>query len=149
MSTGMGDLAEVSAAVDTFRATGNQNLLLLHCVSNYPILDLGLMNLRAIQTLANAFQLPVGLSDHSTSLVMPAAAVALGAVAIERHFTLSKDLPVPDARFSAEPAEFAEIVKGVREAESALGVQFSAQGGVSRAPQRLIVSGREAKAFVA
>jgi N-acetylneuraminate synthase/N,N'-diacetyllegionaminate synthase len=121
MSTGMGDLDEVSAAVRAFLSTGNSNLVLMHCVSNYPLQDLAMMNLRAIKTLANAFQLPVGFSDHSTSLVVPAAAVALGAVAVERHFTLSKDLPAPDCRFSADPAEFAAIVKGIREVESALG----------------------------
>jgi N,N'-diacetyllegionaminate synthase len=121
MSTGMGDLAEVSAAVEAFWASGNKNLILMHCVSNYPIRDLGLMNLRAIQTLSSAFKVPVGLSDHSTSLAVPAAAVALGAVTVERHFTLSKDLPVPDAPFSADPAEFSEIVKSIRETESAMG----------------------------
>lgn len=121
MSTGMANLAEVAEAVETFRATGNQDLILLHCLSNYPVRDVGLMNLRAIRTLARAFQVPVGLSDHSISMAIPAAAVALGAVVIERHFTLSKSLSVPDAPFSADPVEFKTVVHSIREVERALG----------------------------
>ena len=91
-STGMADLADVQDAVDTVAETGNDQLILLHCVVNYPppFADL---NLRAIETLRDAFRVPVGYSDHSPGLTAPIVATALGAAVIEKHFTLSRDLP--------------------------------------------------------
>lgn len=121
VSTGMGTLAEVEEAIEAVRGEGNDDIIVLQCVSNYPIADLTTVNLRAMQTIERAFDVLVGLSDHTTTLSIPVAAVALGAVAVERHFTLSKDLPVPDAFFSADPAEFKAIVQGIREVEAALG----------------------------
>jgi len=121
ISTGMATMAEVDEAVATILATRNKDIILLHCVSNYPVEKLENVNLRAIATLERAFGLPVGLSDHTTTLSVPVAAVAMGAVLIERHFTLDKKLPVPDAFFSADAKEMKAIVQGIREVERAMG----------------------------
>jgi len=121
VSTGMATMAEVNEAVSTILAAGNKDIILLHCVSNYPIEKLETVNLRAIATMERAFGLPVGLSDHTTTLSVPIAAAAMGAVLIERHFILDKKLPVPDAFFSADPTEMKAIVQGIREVERAMG----------------------------
>jgi len=120
LSTGMTTLGEVEEAVETILAAGNKDLILLHCVSNYParVED---CNLRAIQTLEIAFQLPVGFSDHTLGIEISLAAVALGAKVIEKHFTLDKTLPGPDHRVSLEPAELARLVRGIRNIERAIG----------------------------
>jgi sialic acid synthase SpsE len=121
MSTGMGTMAEVARAVDAVKATKNNRLILLQCVSNYPIKDLSTVNLRAMESMRRAFGVPVGFSDHTESLSMPIAAVVLGANVIERHFTISKTLPISDAAFSADPRELATIIRGIREVEKGLG----------------------------
>ena len=119
-STGMADLADVQDAVDTVAATGNEQLILMHCVVNYPppFRDL---NLRAIQTLRTAFQVPVGYSDHSAGITAPIVATALGAAVIEKHYTLSRDLPGPDHRFAIEPDELTAMVRAIRDTHDALG----------------------------
>lgn len=121
VSTGMATMAEVDEAVSTIRSAGNGDIVLMHCVSNYPVEELDNVNLNAIATMERAFELPVGFSDHTTTLSTPIAAVAMGAVTIERHFTLDKKLPVPDAFFSADPEEMKAIVQGIREVEKAMG----------------------------
>ena len=121
LSTGMGTISEVDEAVSTILSTGNDDLILLHCVSNYPITEVGYVNLKAMKTMEETFHLPVGFSDHTTTISVPTAAAALGAVVIERHFTLNKKLSVPDAFFSADPAEMKTIVQSIREVEQALG----------------------------
>lgn len=93
---------------------------LLHCTTEYPAPFIDI-NLRAMNTLKQAFRLPVGYSDHSEGISIPIAAVALGAVVIEKHFTLDRNLPGPDHRASLEPGELRQMVKSIREAESALG----------------------------
>jgi N-acetylneuraminate synthase/N,N'-diacetyllegionaminate synthase len=120
ISTGMSTRAEIEAAVRRFRATGNQKLILLHCTSSYPAAQADL-HLRKIPALAAAYNCLVGFSDHSRGPLATAAAVALGACWIEKHFTLSHDLPGPDQWFSSEPAEFATLVETVRTVESSLG----------------------------
>lgn len=120
-STGMGTLAEVEEAMQTIRSAGNDQIVILHCVSNYPIRDLRSVNLNVIRTLRQAFNVPVGFSDHTTTISASLGAVALGASVIERHFTLNKRLDVPDAFFSADPAEMKALVQGIRELEEALG----------------------------
>ena len=120
-STGMGTLAEVDEAVQTIRAAENDQIVILHCVSNYPIRDLRGLNLNVIRTFRQAFNVPVGFSDHTTTLSAALGAVALGASVIERHFTLDKRLNVPDAFFSADPAEMRALVQSIRELEQALG----------------------------
>lgn len=120
LSTGMSTLAEVDRAVRTIREAGNEQIVLLQCTTDYPTQP-DMVNLRAMQTMANAFGLPVGFSDHTQTNTASVMAVALGASVIEKHFTLDKSLPGPDQACSADPAEFAELVKNIREAEAVLG----------------------------
>lgn len=120
VATGMADLGEVEQAVDVYARAGNPHLVLLHCVSNYPCSDASL-NLRAMQTLAHAFGVPVGYSDHSEGFLAAVASVAMGATVIEKHFTLDRALPGPDHRASSTPAEFAELTAHVRRIEAMLG----------------------------
>jgi len=120
VSTGMATMDEVAIAVKAIRATGNLQMVLLHCVSNYPA-DPRSMNLRAMHSLEDAFGVAVGLSDHTVGTEVAFAAVALGACVIEKHFTLSHELPGPDHRASLEPQDLTELVKGIRNIEAALG----------------------------
>lgn len=120
VSTGMACLAEVEAAVRVIEDAGNRNFALLHCVSCYPA-PAAEANLRAMQTLTQAFGVPVGFSDHTLGIEVSLAAVALGARIIEKHFTLDRDLPGPDHRASLVPAELRAMVRGIRAVESALG----------------------------
>jgi len=119
-STGMANMADVQDAVDTVAATGNDQLILLHCVVNYPP-PFSDLNLRAIETLRTAFHVPVGYSDHSSGITAPIVATALGAAVIEKHYTLSRDLPGPDHRFAIEPDELTAMVRAIRDAHDALG----------------------------
>jgi len=120
MSTGMATLAEIDEAVRTIRESGGDQLALLKCTSAYPSPPEE-MNLRTIPHLSSAFGVPVGLSDHTLENSVPVAAVTLGACIIEKHFTLSRDIPGPDSAFSLEPAEFKAMVDAVRTVEKALG----------------------------
>jgi N-acetylneuraminate synthase len=120
MSTGMASLSEIDEAVRAFREAGGIQLALLKCISAYPAPP-DAMNLRTIPHLAEAFGVPVGLSDHTMGISVPVAAVALGACIIEKHITLSRSEPGPDSAFSLEPGEFKAMVEAVRTAEKALG----------------------------
>lgn len=120
MSTGMATLAEIDEAVRTIREVGGEQLALLKCTSAYPASPEE-MNLCTIPHLAKAFNVPVGLSDHTLGIAVPVAAVALGACVVEKHFTLSRDVPGPDSVFSLEPHEFKAMVDAIRIAEKALG----------------------------
>ena len=120
MSTGMATLAEIEEAITTARHAGATQILLLKCTSGYPALPEE-MHLKTIPHLAEAFQVPVGLSDHTLGIAVPVAAVALGARLIEKHFTLSRAIPGPDSAFSLEPHEFKAMVEAIRVAEKAVG----------------------------
>jgi sialic acid synthase SpsE len=120
LSTGMGRLGEVEAAVEVILSTGIQQLVLLHCVSSYPTCAAD-ANLRAMETLRLAFGLPVGYSDHTMGLEVSYAAVAMGACVIEKHFTLDRSLPGPDQQASVEPDELIALVRGIRNVEAAIG----------------------------
>lgn len=121
LSTGTADLAEVRRSVDATYAAGNRALILLQCTAAYPA-PLESLNIRAIGTLKEAFGVPAGLSDHSRDPILaPVASVAAGANVLEKHVTLSNDLPGPDHRFAVEPHELRLLVEKVREAEAALG----------------------------
>ena len=120
MSTGMSTLAEIDEAVRTVREAGNNELAILKCTSAYPSPPEE-MNLKTIPHLAQAFNVPVGLSDHTLGISAAVAAVALGACIVEKHFTLSRNDPGPDSSFSAEPEEFKEMVEAIHTAEKALG----------------------------
>jgi len=120
VSTGMATLAEIDELVQTIRAAGGEQLALLKCTSAYPAPPEE-MNLRTIPHLARAFDVPVGLSDHTLGSAVAVAAVSLGACIIEKHFTLSRESTGPDSAFSLEPDEFKAMVDGLRMAERALG----------------------------
>jgi N,N'-diacetyllegionaminate synthase len=120
LSTGMAYLSEVDEAVRVMRKAGCAQLAMLHCVTNYPA-DPADANLRAIPTLEDVFDLPVGFSDHTSGIEVALAAVALGAHILEKHFTLDRGLPGPDHSASLEPGELAALVRGVRTVEAALG----------------------------
>jgi len=124
MSTGMATLAEIDEAVRTIQEANGNQLALLKCTSSYPALPED-MDLRSIPHLAEAFGVPTGLSDHTLGTAVPIAAVSLGACIIEKHFTISRDVPGPDSEFSLEPHELKTLVESVRSAEKALGkVQY-------------------------
>jgi len=120
LSTGMATLSEIDEAVRTFRETGNQNLMLLHCTSSYPTPPED-VNLARIETLRSAFGVEVGFSDHTNGTIAAVGATVLGVRWIEKHFTLSRELPGPDHWFSMDPAELRVLVSSVREAEKMLG----------------------------
>jgi N-acetylneuraminate synthase len=121
MSTGTATLDEVCRAVDVVRATGNDALVVLQCTASYPTPPEA-VNARALVALRDATGCLTGLSDHSRDpIVAPVVAVALGACVIEKHFTLSNDLPGPDHAFAIEPSELRALVRGVRQAEQVLG----------------------------
>lgn len=145
LSTGMSTLAEVEQALaiithalntdaepssidDVWRSWSRADwrnrlrghVTLLHCTSQYPT-PFAEVNLRAMDTLANAFGLPVGYSDHTEGILIPVAAVARGATVIEKHFTLDRTLPGPDHQASLEPGELARMVAEIRALEIALG----------------------------
>lgn len=121
MSTGTASLSEVGEAVQAFRDTGNDQLILMQCTARYPVPPHAL-NLLTIPLMRSTFDVPVGLSDHSRgALIGPVAAVALGAAVIEKHFTLSNRLPGPDHVYALEPPELAQMIAAVREAETVLG----------------------------
>jgi N-acetylneuraminate synthase len=120
MSTGMATVAEIDEAVRAARNAGATDIALLKCTSAYPAPPEE-MNLRTIPALAEKFQAPVGLSDHTLGIAVPVAAVALGAGLVEKHFTLSRAVPGPDSAFSLEPHEFKAMVESIRVAEKALG----------------------------
>jgi N-acetylneuraminate synthase/N,N'-diacetyllegionaminate synthase len=120
LSTGMSTLDEIEQAVKVIRENGTKDIVLLHCVTSYPARKED-VNLRAIETLRREFKLPVGFSDHTLGVTIPIAAAALGAVLIEKHFTLDKSLPGPDHKASLEPNELTEMVTAIRDVEKALG----------------------------
>lgn len=119
VSTGMADLAEIDAVVRAARS-GDAGVALLHCNSSYPA-RYDDLDLRTIPHMAETWGLPVGLSDHTLGYATAVVAVALGATIIEKHFTLSRAKEGPDSAFSMEPHEFADMVRGIRAAENALG----------------------------
>lgn len=120
LSTGMHYLGEIEEAVNTIRREGNNQLALLHCVSCYPPKP-ETVNLRNIVMLEKAFELPVGFSDHSPDNYMDVAAVALGACIVEKHVTLDRTMKGVDHAFSLNPDAMRDLVRGIREAEKALG----------------------------
>lgn len=131
VSTGVGDLGEIEAAVRVVRAAGAP-VALLHCVSAYPA-PAEEMRLGTVAMLAAAFGCPVGLSDHSAGTAAAVAAVALGAGIVEKHLTLARADGGPDAAFSLEPEEFARLVADCRMAHAALGPALSDRSGIGGA----------------
>jgi N-acetylneuraminate synthase len=120
LSVGMATLGEIERAMDTIRGEGNEEIVLLHCVSIYPAPP-STVHLRNIETLRRAFDVPVGFSDHTTGTAIPLAAIALGACMIEKHFTLDKDMEGWDHAISCDPAELRAVVEDGRTVHEALG----------------------------
>lgn len=122
MSTGMSRLGEIDDALQVLTAEGLSldDITLLHCNTEYPT-PYADVNLRAMQTLRQAFGCKVGYSDHTRGIEVPIAAVALGATVIEKHFTLDRNMPGPDHKASLEPDELAQMVTAIRHTEEALG----------------------------
>lgn len=120
LSTGMATLEEVQLALQTVLTAGSTEVVILHCVSCYPAAPAD-VNLRAMETMLQACQRPVGYSDHTHGIEVSLAAVAMGACVIEKHFTLDRTLPGPDHRISLEPPQLEALVKGIRTIEQAFG----------------------------
>jgi N,N'-diacetyllegionaminate synthase len=120
LSTGMSSLADIDDAVDLIHRSGDSPLALFHCVSNYPA-TAETANLRVLKTLAQAFALPVGYSDHTLGSTTAVAAVALGACMIEKHFTTDRSLPGPDHAMSMGPEGLESFIRAIREVELAMG----------------------------
>lgn len=122
LSTGMSTIPEIRQALDilTSESLSLADITVLHCNTEYPT-PMQDVNLRAMQTLARELGVKVGYSDHTCGIEVPIAAVALGATVIEKHFTLSRQLPGPDHRASLEPNELADMVSAIRNIEMALG----------------------------
>jgi N-acetylneuraminate synthase len=120
ISTGMATLAEIERAVETVRAEGNEQIVLLHCISIYPP-EYETIHLRNMATLQQAFDVPVGFSDHTLGTAIPLAAIALGACVIEKHFTLDQNMAGWDHAISADPEQLRTVVAEGRNIFTALG----------------------------
>jgi sialic acid synthase SpsE len=151
VSTGAAKLSEVAQAIQVIEAVQNSELTLLQCTASYPT-PLKQANVQAMLTMSQRFGYPVGLSDHTREpSIAPCAAVSLGASVIEKHFTLSNDLPGPDHRFALEPHELKQMVADIRATEDALGtgekeplsIELELRGFARRSifTSRLIVEG--------
>ncbi len=149
ISTGMASLGDIERALDTAAAAGARDLMVMHCAVNYPprFADL---NLRAITTLQNAFQVPIGWSDHTPGHTADVVAVTLGACAVEKHFTLSRNQTGPDHPFALEPEELTAMIAAIRETEDALGSSVKrvteAEADLFRLGRRSIVAARDVPA---
>lgn len=122
IATGMGNLGEIERVVKIYEKANNPNLILLHCVSNYPCSDESL-NMLSMNTLGAAFDLPYGYSDHSLGFLSSVIAVSRGAKLIEKHFTLDKQMIGPDHKASSTPSEFLELVCNIKRVEKMLGIK--------------------------
>ncbi len=120
LSTGMATLCDIERALNTLSSAGNDEVVLLHCVSNYPAKPED-YNLRVVQSLKATFDLPVGVSDHTPGIEMPKISVAAGADMIEKHITTDQSLPGPDHSFSVDPAELTAMIEAIRAVEAMLG----------------------------
>lgn len=145
-STGMADLEEVTAAVQTYREAGCTELALLHSVSMYPA-DPDDVNLRAMATLAETFDVPVGFSDHTLGTLVTVAAVAAGACIVEKHLTLDRGGRGPDHHASIESADFAAMVRDIRQVERALGdgvkAPVAGEADIARVARKSVVVVRD------
>lgn len=122
LSTGMADIGEIEDALDILTSAGTQkdNITVLHANTEYPT-PMCDVNLKAMQTIGNTFEVDYGYSDHTLGIEVPIAAVAMGASCIEKHFTLDKNMEGPDHRASLEPNELKAMVSAIRNIEKALG----------------------------
>ena len=148
ISTGATTLDEIKEAVQTAKKAGASQIALLKCTSAYPTPPEE-MNLKTISHMAATLGVPAGLSDHTLGIAVSVAAVALGACMVEKHLTLSRDIPGPDSAFSMEPQEFKAMVEAIRTAEKALGnISYEIQAGeaASRVNRRSVFAVKDIKA---
>jgi pseudaminic acid synthase len=122
ISTGMASQTEISEALEAAKSGGCDSLLLFHCISSYPA-PIEQANLRQILNLKKTFGVSIGLSDHTMGNTAAIASIALGACAIEKHFTISREEKGPDSEFSIEPKELKELVRDARNTWEALGCE--------------------------
>ena len=120
MSTGMCELSEVEDAIKVLKENGAGEITLLHCTTEYPA-PYEDVNLKAMETMRNAFNCSVGYSDHTKGIEVPIAAVALGASVIEKHFTLDRNMEGPDHKASIEPNELKQMISAIRNIEQTIG----------------------------
>jgi N,N'-diacetyllegionaminate synthase len=120
LSTGMSTIDEIREAVDMLKANGCGNITLLHCTTEYPAPFIE-VNLRAMDILKKEFKVPVGYSDHTKGIGIAIAATAMGAVVIEKHFTLDRNMEGPDHKASLEPEELKNMINSIRNIEKAMG----------------------------
>lgn len=120
LSTGMSTIAEISQALEVLKSNGAGKITLLHCTTEYPT-PFSQVNLKAMETLRYTFNLPVGYSDHTMGIEIPVAAVAMGAVIIEKHFTLDNNMEGPDHKASLMPQPMKAMVESIRHIEAAMG----------------------------
>ena len=145
MSTGMGTMNEIIEAVAWVSAARGhlRDVVVLHCTSAYPAPD-GALNLLAMQSMARELKMAIGYSDHSLGIEAPLAAVALGAIVIEKHLTLDRHLPGPDHSASLEPDEFLRMVQGIRRVSAMLGdgvkVPLPEERDTARVARRSVVA---------
>lgn len=146
LSTGMSSLGDVEISLQALRDGGATDITLLHCTTSYPC-PYGDVNLKAMDTLKNAFGVKVGYSDHTDGIEVSIAAVARGAKIIEKHFTLDKNMDGPDHRASTEPSDFKKMVNAIRNIEYALGDGIknptNAEKEISRVVLKRIVARQE------
>ena len=122
LSTGMANESEIKEAVECVYSTRNKQVIILHCVSQYPAKPENI-NLKSLLALKRIFDCPIGFSDHTKTIYAPIAAVALGAKVIEKHFTSDKSLSGPDHSYALEPDELKQMVMAIREVEKMLGAE--------------------------
>lgn len=120
MSTGMCDMKEIQDAISVLEKNGSPEIILLHCNTQYPT-PYRDVNLKAMTTISDVTGKKVGYSDHTLGIEIPIAAVALGAIVIEKHFTLNKNMNGPDHQASLDPSELCEMISAIRHIEEALG----------------------------
>ena len=120
LSTGMSTVGEIDDAIQAFRETGNDQLIVLHCNSTYPTEDED-VNISRVKTISDTWGVLSGFSDHTWGISAAVLSVAMGGCWIEKHFTLSKKLKGPDHRFSLDPLELKSLVTAVRASEKQLG----------------------------
>lgn len=138
LSTGMSSLADIDISLQALRKGGAADITLLHCTTSYPC-AFNNVNLRAMNTICDAFKLPVGYSDHTLGSTVAVAAVAMGAKIIEKHFTIDKDMNGPDHKASANPQEFKQYVNAIRNIETAMGTGIKMASDVEKNISKVVL----------
>lgn len=143
----MSTLADVEISVNALKEGGATEITLLHCTTNYPC-PYDSVNLKAMDTLQHAFQVPVGYSDHTVGIEVPVAAVARGATVIEKHFTLDRNMDGPDHIASTDPEEFRRMVDAIRNVEYALGTGKKEPTAAEKEISQVVLKRIVAKRFI-